>query len=193
MGNTAWKQHERIVARYFGVERGRRGDHFGQEKSCEVVAKIDEWDYASRHDIKNGTTIYNNGFAGVVVECKQGYSKKPVEIMREAHLHNPDPKKRHSIVSWGDFAMTWMTDRSGFRTFDRVWNRYIFDKFTLAQASQDVYIEWPKLQVPKYLNDFYAQAQEYVEEAEKQFNGGVFPLVALHAKGLQGRIIVWRM
>ena len=190
MGDTPWKQHERIVARYFGVERGKRGDHFGQEKSCEVVASLDAWNKAS-NDASSGIPIFSRGYAGVVVECKCGYSKKPMELMRDATKRCPSGLT--PVLIWGPYMMAWMQDRSGERTFDKVWNDLIRPSLRLNQFFVKYYAESVHLKVPKYLDDFYRQSEEYVEMAESILKGNVIPLVALHAKGMQGRLILWRM
>jgi len=180
MSDTAWKKHERIVATYFGVERNKRGAHFGQESSCEVVAALPEWQAATK-TILNGTR-----YSGVVVECKHGYSDMPGKLMRDAEKNNPDPSSRPTLVVWGPYVFSWMEDRKSVRVFERVWNDLINGSMLARDLLSKYYVEWVKRKTPKYLDDFMEQSKNY---ADKEY----LPLLALHARGLRGRIIIWQM
>lgn len=187
----AWKQHELVVAKYFGVERGKRGGDFGQELSCEVVAPLTAWSAAS--EAGEGLLPTDELYGGVVVECKQGYSSLPGELMRDAQKNNPNPDERTTLLSWGNFLFSWMEDRKGARAFERVWNEIICSQIDPNEVILNYYIAYTGRQVPKYLNDFYDQANLYVTKAQEDLKTRVRPLVALHAKGMRGRIIVARI
>jgi len=190
VGDTAWKEHERIVARYFGVERGKRGDDFGQV-GCEVVAPLLAWRDAAK--IANAVKLPRKGeYAGVIVECKQGYSKLPVTMFRDVHKNNPNKDGLITLMNWGPYLMSWMQDRDGVRVFDLAWNDLIAGRMTAVSFLRGYYMETVRRQVPKYLDDFMEQSEDYGPAGEEQLGGKVKPLVALHAKGMQGRLIVWR-
>ena len=180
MGDTAWKKHERTVATFFGTTRGKRGDHFGQESSCEVVAALSEWQAVTK------TTLNSSRYSGVVVECKHGYSDVPGELMRNAEKNNPDSSNRPTLLVWGPYIFSWMEDRKSVRVFEKVWNDLISSDMTALELLSQYYVEWVGRKTPKYLDDFMEQSKNYADK-------GYLPLLALHAKGLRGRIIIWQM
>lgn len=184
MADKAWKRHERTVARYFGVERIVRGADFSQI-GCEVVAPLSAW----RAVANNIPTSHR--YEGVVVECKQGYSSKPVELFRG--IHNRNKTKSRTLMVWGEYAFSWMDDKSEPRAFDFVWNELIDGSLEVGEFIKRYHVESIHHQVPRYIEDFVAQSEEYIPVAVRILDGRIKPLVALHANGLQGRLIVWRL
>jgi len=195
MGDTSWKNHERIVARYFGVEREKRGDDFSRS-GCDVKATVKQWAKAAGKTIFSGL-CHDDGDMGVLVECKQGYSDMPAKLFKEAQANNPHPKSRTTVMFWGGYGFSWLTDRDGKRVFDDVWSQLIVDDTESSIFIRDYYAEWIGRKVPKYLIDCFEQAQGYIDTIKNREERTDFvhyiPLVALHAKGVRGRLIAWQL
>ena len=197
MGDTSWKQHERIVARYFGVEREKRGDDFSRS-GCDVKALVREWAIAAGgYNLTGRFPAMDNGL-GVLVECKQGYSDIPAKLFKQAQNSNPDPKTRTTVMFWGTYGFSWLYDPYGNRAFDKVWNDLVCEsEKSIYDFINDYAAFWIGRKVPDYLTKCFDQAQNYIDTIKNRSERTDFiqyvPLVALHAKGVRGRLIVWQL
>jgi len=195
MGDTSWKAHERIVARYLGVEREKRGDDFSRS-GCDVKASLHNWQKVSKIELFGD--VGSSQGDGVLVECKQGYSDMPAKLFRQAQAANPDPKNRITVMFWGSYGFSWLYDPYGNRAFDTVWNDLVLYTGKTAHDFIDEYAAtWIGRKVPDYLIKCFEQAQGYINTIKNRSERTDFinyvPLVALHAKGVKGRLIVWQL
>ncbi len=167
---TAWKDHERVVARTFGTERRNRGNDFGQS-DVEVIASLQEW---LGHDFKGSEKI------GVIVECK--HSKKHVVIDAFKKLSNLLNKKdstlsKPTIASIGDTLYMWLDD------FEEFFIQNIFIPDEEDQGLFDIVYKYNIIRLgekePEYINDYIMQAREYTV---KYSSKGVYLPIACIAK-----------
>ena len=195
--SQAWKDNERVVAKFFGVNRRTRGDDFSQV-DVEVIAPYVNWEEAAceaNPGDEYPIRVSSKFPGGVVVECKHRRSAgcNLPTLFRGVSDRRPDIEMI-PIVLWGDYILSWMTDvkrgpvlhRS--RHFDWVWNFLVCDTISANVLVENFYIEWFNRQTPKYLADWMDQAQSYQYKANEK----CFPLVEVHTSGKEGRLMVWK-
>jgi hypothetical protein len=195
MGDTPWKVHERVVARYFGVERQKRGDDFGVS-DCDVLAPEAKYAAARGREsvlMQAGTALATH----IVVECKRHKGLKLHEWMRK---HSQSCRGEIPILIWNEFRASWMEDRKR-RVFDEVYDDLVFGlPRPVEYLLQKYRFGYINRATPKYLTEWYEQAVDYSHHFGTQYakdnpNANyvyALPLVAVAQKGMQGRVIVWK-
>lgn len=191
MGDKPWKVHERVVARYFGVERQKRGNDFGVS-DCDVLAS------AAEYEKSRGQTIPYSRMpvTHIIVECKRHKNLGLHQWMKEFS----QGCTRIPILTWGAFRCSWMEYKKR-RVFDQVFDELIpNESMTFEYLAGTYSIGHINRPVPKYLKEWYEQALEYGRAFSLQYvekNPEVdyvqpLPLIAVGQKGMHGRVIAWK-
>jgi len=189
MGNTNWKRHERSVARYFGTERNKRGNDFSVS-DCDVFVPKHIWKDKAKEECSVEELKFYAHVGGVIVECKHGYSQKPVEYMREAHRGRTSNDKI-ALLIWGTYGISWLQD-GNLRVFDHIWNDLIMHNIGTTSFLKKYHVAYVNRKTPDYIKNHMTQASDYCADVDTSL-GIYVPLVALHARGLVGTAMVWDM
>ena len=162
MGDKAWKRLERDVAKHFGTQRRVRGADFG-ESDIEIVATLADWlgkDHSS--------------CVGLAVECKYRKNHPIIDI-----VHTYTTSYQLGIVHIGEYMLCQLD------MFEHLWNFVIKNFPTLHHAILYCDIKVLDKKVPKYLDDYRAQAVQYTAH-----DGMILlPLVCMAQANTKGKVI----
>ncbi len=196
MGDKPWKVHERAIARFFGVERQKRGGDFGVS-DCDVLASQHEYADARGEHLVD-TQIVGTQVTHIVVECKRHKELKLHEWMKK--FSDTCKDKQIPILVWNEFRASWMEHR-GQRVFDTVYNEIVSNSSQSIESFINKYrFGYVNRQTPKYLSDWYEQARAYCMDFATQYVKDnpdtnyvhVLPLVGVSQNRMHGRILVWK-
>lgn len=166
-----WKNHERAVAKFFGVRRNVHGRGDAGTTRTDVVADISSTIIA----------LTNSRFTRCFVECKysHGINWKPFKIMAKFaegtgaaskdHLHRPTP-----IVQWKSFLMFYLSD------FDKIFKDVIANPHKNMCNCLDVISTYAighcSLKIPDYIEQYWDQV---ATDTKDYGNKETLPLVCL--------------
>jgi hypothetical protein len=163
MGDKSWKRLERDVAEYFGTSRRLRGADFGTS-DIEILAVVKEW--LPELPLSDKLTL--------AVECKYRKAHPIVDLVHENIADGP------SMVRVGDYILMRLED---FKFFFKVivlpWPHLnVIDALTWDNR-------WLNKKVPKYLDEYRAQAVQYTAHEDMV----LLPLVCMAQANTKGKVI----
>jgi len=164
-----WKHHEREVAKYFGTQRRLRGADFSQS---DVEVFVDAYDWLG---------IGNEFF--LVVECK--YSTAGHGLIPKFYTRYREFHKNNDYAFACPIGNCILMDLQDLKSYMQ---NIVLGKGFIPPSTMYFNDTMSHLQVPKYIEDYLAQARDY--STAIKVTKPVLPLVCMAKRNQKGRLVV---